>query len=142
MFFFFFFTQMVGYHTCRFLFFMQLYISEGITDLTDMSLSKLREMVKDREAWHAAVHGVAKSQTQQSEQQYIFELIQYQFIESFFVLFYEHTLISCLMWPLLLNIFFFQSLLQKVFCIYLHLSVGLIPRSRMAELIYSVYITV
>jgi len=36
---------------------------DGITDLTDMSLSKLREMVKDREAWHAAVHGVAKNQT-------------------------------------------------------------------------------
>ena len=34
-----------------------------ITDSTDMSLSKLREMVKDREAWHAAVHGVTKSQT-------------------------------------------------------------------------------
>ena len=35
-----------------------------ITDLMDMSLSKLREVVIDREAWHAAVHRVAKSQTQ------------------------------------------------------------------------------
>ena len=39
---------------------------DGITDLTDVSLSELQEMVMDREAWRAAIHGVAKSRTQMS----------------------------------------------------------------------------
>ena len=39
----------------------------GIIDSMDMNLSKLQETVKDREAWHAIVHGVAKSQTQLSD---------------------------------------------------------------------------
>ena len=57
---------------------------DGTTDSTDVSLRKLQEMVKDREAWHAAVHGVTKSRTQQ-QQQKKFIFAQYVIIKVIFI---------------------------------------------------------
>ena len=54
-------------HVHSFFFFIVLHGLDGITDSKDMSLSKLWEMVKGREAWHAAVPGVTKSRTQLSD---------------------------------------------------------------------------
>ena len=53
---------------------------DGITDLMDVSLHELREMVTDREAWRAAIHGVAKSQTRLSDWT---ELNWYENMDSF-----------------------------------------------------------
>ena len=78
--------------------------SEACSDLSlkpkqDMSLSKLREIVKDREAWPAAVHGVTKSQTQLSDwtakQDYLFKSLYLRIL----LLLFSHWVVSDSLWP-------------------------------------------
>ena len=53
---------------------------DGITDSMDMDLSRLWELVMDREAWHAEVHGVAKSQTQLSDRTELNQCLHFEFM--------------------------------------------------------------
>ena len=54
---------------------------DGIPDSMDMSLSKLLEMVKDREAWRAAIHGVTKNRTQMSDRTLLQQMLQQTFVD-------------------------------------------------------------
>ena len=56
---------------------------DGIISSMDMGLSKLREIVKDRDAWHAAIHGVAKSQTRLSNKNKKYYTLSLTFCQSF-----------------------------------------------------------
>ena len=75
---------------------------DGITDSMDMSLSKLQETVKDREAWRAAVHGVTKSQTRLRLNNNIFSVWIVYFLTLFYysLFIYHYLFIRYVLFPL------------------------------------------